>query len=275
MSSVPSALSLTRVSEPWLTAEEAMQLLRWSRATFFRRRSELVSRQNEGRTEYLCSSFPQRAAQTQLAIVAPAACVTGPLFAAEPCSMERIVLSDPASQARAQKRLAALEPILAFPDDPGRYRTLTLRDGRQVTSLERMIEYSAEIHAQSPRTIKRWLAAYRSKGFTALADRIRQDKGQSRWFARYPKAAILAAFLYFNERQSVSFVTEQIEHEGALLGLPEDDLPARETVRVFLSGAPAPLRVLAREGQREFRERMAPYLKRGYVDVFANQIQTS
>lgn len=32
------------------------------------------------------------------------------------------------------------------------------------------------------------------------------------------------------------------------------------------------MKALAREGQRAYRERMAPYIRRGYVDVWANQV---
>jgi putative transposase len=69
----------------------------------------------------------------------------------------------------------------------------------------------------------------------------------------------------------VTFVCEQIEREAAQLAIA--DLPSRETVRVFLSQEISPaMKALAREGQREYRERMAPYIRRGYVDVWANQI---
>ena len=32
------------------------------------------------------------------------------------------------------------------------------------------------------------------------------------------------------------------------------------------------MKALAREGQREYRERMSPYLRRMYTDIFANQV---
>ena len=84
------------------------------------------------------------------------------------------MLPDPKSQAEAEKRLAVLEPLLDFHDNPDRYLALQI-NGHRGTSMARLIDYIALQQQQSPRTIKRWLAAYRSSGFTALADRIRAE----------------------------------------------------------------------------------------------------
>ena len=268
-------LSLIPSSGPWviLTTEEVMERTGWSRATFFRRRTELISRATaSGTVEYLESALPSTN-PSQIALVVPAA-VTLPLFANQPPSLERVVLPDPADQAQADKRLAALEPLLDFPNNPDRYAALQV-NGKPVNSLERMIAYSAQAQDVSARTLKRWLARYRAQGFTmaSLADRIRADKGQSRWFNCHREAQIFAAYLYLVERMSVTFVCEQIEYETAMLGLDNADLPSRETVRFFLSENISPaMRTLARDGQRIYRERMAPYVKRGYVDVFSNQV---
>src|SRR5271157_2723450 len=58
---------------------------------------------------------------------------------------------------------------------------------------------------------------------------------------------------------------------------PRVSCPTIETVRAFLKG-PAfsePLKILAREGQRVYRERCAPYVSRGYTDVGSNEIWVS
>lgn len=259
-----------------LTPEEIMARTGWSRATYFRRRAELVSRPSqicgphgEALTEYLESSIPAPQPDAQLAVVEPSA--QQALFSASAEPRKRVTLPDPQDQAQANRRMDAIEPVLDFEENPQRFVRLQLEGGRPVNSRERMIEYAAEISGQSPRTIKRWLAAYRGRGFAALADRIRTDKGTSRWFAQHRDAAILAAYLYLNERQSVTFVAEQLEAEAERLGL--GDLPSRETVRIFLTRSISPaMKTLAREGERQYRERMAPYLKRGYLDVYANEI---
>jgi hypothetical protein len=278
-------LAIVRTSEHWLSTDEAMCLTGWtdrwlrvkaSAGAVVSRETEKIAANGRPVREYLAASLPapeKPAESSHLALVVPPASFFGPLFANQSAAMERIVLPDPESQAQAEKRLAALEPILQFPDNPGRYAALKLADGRPVTSIERMIEYVAAMSNQSTRTIKRWLATYRAGGFAALADRIRTDKGQSRWFNHHYQAAVLAAYLFLNERQSVTFVCEQIERDQAQLAIEPSNLPSRETVRNFLSQQISPaMKALAREGQREYRERMAPYIRRGYVDVFANQI---
>lgn len=275
MSAAPS-LAIVRTAGPWiaLTPEQVMQRTGWSKRTFFRRRSELISRETaDGQREYLEASIPAKPAPTQLALVSPATQL-GPLFANLPAiSSERILLPDPESQAQAEQRLTILQPILDYPENPARFASLALPDGRRVTSLEKMIEYQALGAGISARTLKRWLAAYRSSNFAALADRIRADKGRSRWFAQHPNTAMFAAYLYLVERMSVSYVCDQIDYEVAALGLEVGSLPSRETVRLFLSQSISPaMKTLARDGQREYHERMAPYLKRGYVDVWANQV---
>lgn len=237
MSTAPQ-LAIIPTAGPWvaLTPEQIMERTGWSRATFYRRRPELVARPTaDGHTEYFEPSIPAMTAQTQLAVI-PAATQLGPLFANLPAvSSERVKLPDPQAQAQAEQRLAILQPVIDFPIDPERFSALSLPDGRRVTSLERMIEYAAANCKPpvSPRTLKRWLAAYRTQGPNALADRIRADKGHSRWFQQHREAAILAAYLFLNERQSITFVCEQIEREAAQLAI--DELPSRETVRVFLS----------------------------------------
>ena len=272
---------------PWLalTIDEVVERTGWSLRTFYRRRAELITRTTaDGCTEYLESSLPKAAAA--LAIV-PAPVQLGPLFANLPAPRPRTLLPDPKSEKQAAAREAALDPILEFIEDTGRFVSLSLSDGRPVTSLERMIEYAAAQANQSPRTVKRWLARYRAGGRPALADQVRADKGMSRFFESHRDAAILAAYLYLGDidrkdlrasekphrGQSVAFVCEQLRERAPSLSIEIGDLPSKETVRVFLRDDLSPaLRTLAREGQRQYRERMSPYLRRRYDDIYANQV---
>lgn len=283
MTAAPS-LAIVPASQQWLSAEAAMQITGWS-AFWLREQAKLgrvISRlsstkASNGRPvrEYLSASLTPLAspAQSHLALVtAPVPPL--PLFAGIPESeAPRIVLPDPEAQKQAETRLALLKPILEFPENPARFAHLEIAGGRRVTSVERMIEFVAESTGNSPRTIKRWLAAFRNEGFAALADKVRADKGQSRWFNHHHQAAIFAAYLHLNERQSVTFVAEQIESQREQLGIEIGDVPSRETIRIFLAQQISPaMKALAREGQREYRERMSPYLRRMYTDIFANQI---
>jgi putative transposase len=277
-------LAIVPAAQEWVSTEEAMRRTgytdRWLRAQVAA--EVIISRVNpllksaNGRPvrEYLAASLPALAqpAQSHLALVtAPVPPL--PLFAGfEKTESPRIVLPNPEAEKQAESRLQILRPIIEFPEDPTRFSHLVV-NGKPVTSVERMIEFVANTTGNSPRTIKRWLAAFRSGSKPALADRIRTDKGQSRWFNSHHQAAVLAAYLHLNERQSITFVCEQIELNREQLGIEIGDLPSRETVRIFLAQQISPaMKALAREGQREYRERMAPYLRRMYTDIFSNQV---
>jgi len=289
----------TQAAEQWLTAEQVMLAMRWSRATFYRRAAELVFRDKPGgvgarslRT-YLAASLPlspTQAAQSQLTVVAPSAAQLGPLFAGQAAARaQRVMLPDPAAQKHAETRLAVIQPILDYAANAERFRALTLPDGRPVTSLTRLIEHIAQTREPrvSVRTVQEWLARYKADGLPGLADRIRADKGQSRWFARHRDAAVLAAYLYLGDvdrqglkasekphrGQSVAFIYEQLAERAAQLGIEPGELPSRETVRLFLADAISPaMQTLAREGQRAYRERISPYVQRRYDDIYANQV---
>ena len=167
---------------------------------------------------------------------------------------ERIHL-DPEASAQAEQRYSVIAPIL----EPSH------RSRR-----ERM-EEAAAASGQSSRTVARWISRYQAGGFPALADSGRSDRGHSRFFARNRNAAILVAYLFLDQRMSVAFCHEQLARDAASLGLTET--PSYGTVRAFLRDEISPaMRTLAREGSRIYRERMAPFLSRGYRDVAANEI---
>jgi putative transposase len=287
------SLVAPRASE-WIPAEEVMALTGWSRRTFFRRAPLLVSRPT-GRVggngsaiyEYLAASLPSEAvirmagerSASQLGSEASGAMVRhvpAPLFAglSAPPS-PRVALPNPAHQQQAEERLAILQPILEYSQDPGRYAALRLRDGRGVSSKTKLIQYQAETSGNCERTIKTWLARYNAGGFPALADRQRSDKNTSRWFSEHRDAAYVAAYLYLLCRQSCRVCHETLVREHGMLGIAEEDLPSYETVRAWLKSMPPYLEAYAREGRRAYRERMAPYLSRHYSDVGANEIWVS
>ena len=63
-----------------------------------------------------------------------------------------------------------------------------------------------------------------------------------------------------------------------IFGIPAEDLPDYKTIREWLKSTseitPA-MRILAREGLRQYENRVSPFVKRSYVDVAANQIWCS
>lgn len=276
--------------ERWLSAEEALEATGWS-AFWLREKAkseEVISRESSAvsangrrQREYLAASLPAEAkARLASADRSPRAVAKSdwtPLFAGQNAvtDLVRVALPDPAQQKQAEERLAILQPILDFAADPGRYRMLRLTDGSAVTSKSAMIAYQSAAHNVSRSTVNNWLKAWREGGFPALANRQRADKNTSRWFEAHRKAAYLAAWLYLDCRQSFRAIYEAIEQDAEMLDLGEDDLPSYETVRSWLRGLPPYLTTYAREGRAAYQNRMAPYLRRHYNDVAANQIWVS
>ncbi|MDR3723289.1 MAG: helix-turn-helix domain-containing protein [Terracidiphilus sp.] len=280
-----SSLALVPRSTPqWLTASQVMEIMGWSQRTFFRRQAELISREASSRSangrttrEYLASSLPNaQEAQSHLTVAAPPVSQLGPLFAGIPMvSQDRVALTDPAAQQQADERYHILEPILDYPKNPGRYAQLRLADGRPVTSLERMIIYAAVNCQQSPRTIKRWLAQFRTGGFSALADRIRADKGVSRWATQsveHTELANLAAYAYLNEHLNKRMAWEIVECRARQLQVKP---PSYETIRTYLEELPPAVKTLALKGRSKYDELFAPYIRRGYTDFEAGEILVS
>lgn len=152
---------------------------------------------------------------------------------------------------------------------------LLLPDGREVRNATMMCEYLAHRHQLSTKTLRRWVKQFREGGLPALADKGRADRGRSRFFEQYPKAAVHAAYVSLVQRRSVQLTYEAIVRDREILDVPEQDLPCYDTVRNFLRQIPPAIETLARNGYRSYRERMAPYVSRGYVDVPANEIWVS
>ena len=280
------------MQERWLKSDEVRVLTQWSQRSIGRRAElgELKFREVKGKNsngrpsrEYLLNSLP---AEFQLKFFSSASSTTNPKretnsqivpfrSAAIPAERPRIVLPNSMHQAQAEQRLSMIRRLVDYENlSAEQKRTLRqLPNDQRINSRNDLTRRISIETNTPPQTIARWLANYREGGFAALADRVRADKGQSRWFNQHHQAAILAAYLFLNERQSVSFAYEAIVRNAAQLEIADDDLPSRETVRIFLSRQISPaMTALAREGQREYRERMSPYLRRMYTDIFSNQI---
>jgi transcriptional regulator with XRE-family HTH domain len=283
------------MQEIWLKPDEVRDLYGSSLETV-RRRAQLgelkfrevkgVNANGRASREYLLSSLPAALQQkffSRAAALAKSSDDTSSTNveiipfrrAATVIASPRIVLPDPGLQAQAEQRLSVIARLVDY-EKLSAEEKRSLRgfaDDRRINSRDDLARQIGDQTGISRPTILRWLNDYQTGGFSALARPARADKGQSRWFNSHPRASILAAYLYLNERQSVTFVCEQIERDRAQLGIEEGDLPSRETVRIFLGQQISPtMKALAREGQREYRERMSPYLRRMYTDIFANQV---
>lgn len=257
----------------WLSAEEVMERMGWSRSTFFRRIGELVSRESQTRRangrpdrEYLEASLPScLAAPSPAALVpAPPAPSLGPLFMQEAVELPRETLADPEQDAQAKARFDIILPILTYDSDPDRWRMLRLADGRQVTSKTRLIAYIAESNGLSIRSVHDWLSRFRDGGYAALADKPRRDKGSSRWAQQNETTALLAelaAYAHIREGLSVRMAWEIVEARAQRLNLP---VPSYETIRRILAKVNPAALTLSRDGRRAYDEVFAPYISREY-----------
>jgi putative transposase len=281
------------MNSSWLSPEQFIALSGYSRRWLHRKvaAGEIICRDTSVRTrngrtrkEYAMASLPeaarakldsQKAKQSETAELAKVSALT-PLFAgvAEPLAVQtpRITLP-PDAERQANERLAIIQPLIDYAADPGarsRFTQLRTGDGRAVTTADLLATYLAETHNVSRATLWNWKKSYATGGFNALARGIRSDKGQSRFFSRYPNAAQLVASIYLKPYQTVARAYDNLLRDHQLLGVPPCDLPSYETVRSFLEALPKPITVLARKGERAYTERMTPYLQRGYEDVPAN-----
>ena len=127
-----------------------------------------------------------------------------------------------------------IQPLLDYRAELPGARMLRMQDGTPVTSFSRMVQFTSESTGVSPATLYKWLANFKEGGLPALADRQRADKGKSRFFQQYPKAAWLAAYLYLDERMSATVCHEAIVRDLQLLQIPPEDAPSYETVRAWL-----------------------------------------
>ena len=199
-------------------------------------------------------------------------------------ALPKVALS-PEEEAQARARYRIIEPLLTFEAeqravDHDQFHLdlgLVLPDGRKVTSPTRMVEYLSHTHSLSQGSLWRWHRAFQKEGLVGLADRKRSDKDKSRFFEHHPKAATLAAYLYLEQRQSVRSAFEAIQRDCLSLGITPAELPSYWTVYRFLTGNAfsEPMKMLAREGRRVYRERCAPYVSRDYSATASNEIWVS
>ena len=107
----------------------------------------------------------------------------------------------------------------------------------------------------------------------AVCDRLRKDRGESRFFAAHPDAAAFVQQKYLVERiGNVSLVHEALEREfdrfrckGHRLSdgnLAPCQVPDNDTVRRYLRELPHPLKTLALVGPRTWRNGCAPHIQR-------------
>ena len=283
----------------WIGKEKVIAITGWSAkwvemqvTTGKLHAREISARGRNGKPikEYCAASLPPAAQHKlgeersrSLAKHEPAAVAHAPLFAAlSKSSSLRIALVDERDRQKAAERLAVIRPLLDFiastPDSDLRRRYLqcTTQDGTPVTGSNVLAIYLAEQHGVSARTIWGWYAAYKQQGGdVALADKRRADKNKSRWAARHPELAILAAQVMLGRKLSVTVAYENVRQYALATGAA---VPSYETVRAYLNTpneVSLSMKTLALEGLEKYESKFSPYLRRGFTDVAAGEIWES
>src|ERR1017187_3788701 len=134
------------------------------------------------------------------------------LFASLPEVPEPERLNFSARQnAQALRRLEAIAPLVEFSSRSQRSRpTFRTAGGVAVRSMTSLASYLADQHHVSPRTLWNWYARYRKLGYAGLVDRVRSDKGKSRFLKAHPAVRAFIENKYLGERLSIRLVYQAL-----------------------------------------------------------------
>jgi transposase InsO family protein len=178
--------------------------------------------------------------------------------------------------AQALKRLEAIAPLVEFRSRSQRSRpTFRTVGGVAVRSMNSLAGYLADQHHPSPRTLWNWYGQYRKLGYAGLVDRVRSDKGKSRFLKAHPAVRAFLENKYLGERLSIRLVYQALLRDLRSLEPECTRPPSYSAVRSYLQQVPKPLLILSREGERQFQERCEPYLLTDFESLVPNQIWVS
>jgi putative transposase len=284
----------------WLTRDAVLQLTGWTTRTVERKvkngvlESRLSSKAQNGKSirEFALRSLPhdaqKKALNAQLvaafspenapAKVTPIDSPQGQL--AFPDSSTRLeayrdlTILSPDQDKEAQRRFAAvdaLQQIMQRGRDKDRmWRPLS---GVVLSTNLELENYIAKQHNMSRQTLLMWRKRLNERGYSALAGRTPGPaKGFSDFFDNRPELRSFAEKKYLSERLSIRMVHEALETECARRSI---DPPCYETVRLYLSRQPEALKIIAREGEREYHDRCEMYVVKDYRAKIANDIWVS
>ena len=284
-------------AELWINKEAVRSVTGWSDRTI-RWKAQLgalssrnVSSQEKrgcGPREYALSSLPVEAQLKFLKqpLLSGPACTAlalrsapnqSNLFASLPEIAEPERLSFSARQnGQALKRLEAIAPLVEFSSRSRRSRpTFRTVGGVAVRSMNSLAGYLADQHHVSPRTLWNWYGQYRKLGYAGLVDRVRSDKGKSRFLKAQPTVRAYLENKYLGERLSIRLVYQALLRDLRNLEPECTRPPSYSAVRSYLQQLPRPLLILSREGERQFQERCEPYLLTDFESLVPNQIWVS
>ena len=182
-------------------------------------------------------------------------------------------------EADADRRYQLIMPLLEW--DRGVRPQFFDDDGKAFRSKDQLAEWIARHGDPANRlarpTLWRWLARWKKGGLAALLPKVRNDKGRSRYFDRFPLAAkfVLAKFSEGQGNYSDVLISEFLVREWPTLYPTSVEPPSVDTVRNFLQSVPIAVRDAARLPRQEHDQKHAPYLQTDIANVLANGIWVS
>ena len=283
--------------DTWVSLRRTVELTGWHpqyvrqlgrQGQLCQRPSQQIGRNGRAEREYALSSLPVEAQLKFLKrpLLSGPACTAlalrsdlnqSQLFAALPevTETERLGFS-PEQNAQAVKRLEAIAPLLDFSSRSKRSRpTFRTVGGVSVRSMNSLASYLADQHRVSARTLWNWYTQYRKLGYAGLVDRVRSDKGRSRFAQAHPAIRAYIENKYLRERLSIRLVYQALLRDLRSLDPSCSRPPSYGAVRSYLQQLPRPLVILSREGKRQFKERCEPYLLTDFDSLLPNQIWVS
>jgi hypothetical protein len=271
-----------------ISRKEVEQLTGWTERTIFRKQQsgEIKSRPTgeiapNGKQvlEYFVSSLPadaqlkwmQRKMSSQALVpvsktVSITAVATLPAPSSDQVTMALAALG-PAERTKAMQRLEVLKPMIDFRNKTNGHKPLFKGvDGGEFASLPAIVKHLSTVTGYSERNIWRWWKRYTSPGgISNMIDRARCDKKKSRFFQQHREAAAFAQNKYLNEKRvSIKLIHDELLREWHRLRAHQDAKPPDyKTLRIYLQREIAPLvKMVAREGERAYNEKAAPFIIR-------------
>jgi putative transposase len=275
----------------WISRREVEQLTGWTERTIFRKQqsgeikarpTKEIGRNGKAVLEYSAASLPANA-QLKLmelkiaasALVPIKQSITAVATLPNPKS-ERVVMAmealDEESRALATQRLKVITPMIDFVNRTNGHKPVFRGNGgEEFTTLSAIVLHLSSITNFAQSSIWDWWKRFTKDGPGALADRSRSDAGTSRVFRDHPEAAAFCRNKYLTERLSVALVHRALLREWHRFS-KEAKPPDYKTLRVFLSREIAPLvKMIAREGDKVYKEQAAPYIIRDISKIRVNQ----
>jgi putative transposase len=272
----------------WISLIEAQNITGWTERTVHRKKaSGAIEARPTGQTgkngkqilEYKVASFPadaqlqwmQHKMSSQALVpvdksVSITAVATLPAPSGDHVTMALAALS-PAEKAKAMQRLEVLKPMIDFRNKTNGHKPLfTGVNGGEFASLPAIVKHLSSVTGYSERNIWRWWKRYTSPGgISNMIDRPRCDNKKSRFFQQHREAAAFAQNKYLNEKRvPIKLIHDELLREWHRLRASQDAKPPDyKTLRTYLKREIAPLvKIVAREGERAYNEKAAPFIIR-------------